>query len=220
MNTALAEGNENMLTIDNLDNIFMELSKYVKEPTNIVVCGGASMVINYKSRMSTNDVDCLILNEKIKMIADSIASDFSLDCDWLNDNVCVTKSYSGKLLEHVTHYKTFGKLTVDCVSGLPLLCMKLVSWRELSNDYDDCKHLIDNMKSYITLQDVYTMLEELYGSSVISVDAEKFLKYEFGSSEFVLDEESIQSLVYGIKQGLQDIEDLPIEFREQVRSRL
>lgn len=76
-------------TIENLDYYLNELAKdYVKltkrnkVPIEIIVVGGASVLINYKLRDSTNDVDAIInwgfLNQSIK----NISQKFDLEKNW------------------------------------------------------------------------------------------------------------------------------------------
>lgn len=209
-----------MINLERLEKILMDLSSRIENDTCITLCGGASIVINYQSRESTRDVDCVSVKKEVKRLASKLADTYGLDLDWLNDNVCATQSYSTELLRHKTFYKKFGHLSVYTITGIPLLCMKLVSWRPNSSDYEDCIRIIETLKSEYSINDVYGMLNKIYGTtSVLSVDAERFLKYEFGSEAFVLDEESVDSYVYSLFN--EDISscDVPEQFRKQVMAR-
>lgn len=210
-----------MFTTQIIDVLFEQLSTEVKTPTTLVVCGGVSMVLNYESRLATRDIDCVLMENHVKCAAEVIAESLDLDCDWLNDNVCVTQSYSSKLLKYKKLYNRFGNLSVYTISGIPLLCMKLISWRPNSSDYEDCLHILHSLGDSVRLSDVYAVMNECYGgTSLLSVDADNFLKYELCESTYTLDEESVQSYLYLIKSGVQDIDDLPEEIQTQLRARL
>lgn len=210
-----------MFDIHTIDVLFEQLSTEVKSPTSIVVCGGVSMVLNYENRLSTRDIDCLRVEQSVKCAAETIAANLDLDCDWLNDDVCVTRSYSERLLKYKRLYRTFDNLSVYTISGIPLLCMKLISWRPNSNDYEDCLHIINTMRGSIKLRDVYAMMADCYGGTeLLSVDADNFLRYELKESVYVLDNESLESFAYLVRTGMQDINDLPVEIQEQIATLL
>lgn len=206
---------------EDIEYVLKELSKVCIKPTEITICGGASMVLNYSTRESTCDIDCFRLEERIKKEAISIARNLNLEYDWLNDNVCVTQSYTEKLIKYRHLYGTFGKLTVYTIKDLPLLCMKLVSFRPHSSDVDDCRALISILRDRYSIEEVRSMVYGIYGdSSILSVDAELFLAKEFECTSFLLDDESLDSYCQMINQNLISIESVPAEFREQVENRL
>lgn len=210
-----------MLNEEKLNKIFTQLGESCLRGSEITLCGGAAMVLNYNSRLSTRDVDCLRVDNIIRTKADELAATFDLENDWLNDNVCVTSSYSNELVKLRELYNTYGNLTVYTVKGLPLLCMKLVSWRANSSDFNDCEYMTTALREHHTIQDVYDMVTLLYGNtSLLSVEAQKFLSYQFGQDEYQLDAESLDSFVYAIEDGLMTIDDVPTEFKKQVESRM
>lgn len=210
-----------MLTNEKLETVLQRLGEVCTKPMEITVCGGASMVLNYNTRQSTQDVDCFRLENALKDSAVVIAKDVDLPIDWLNDNVCVTSSYNEKLMDYRKHYKTYGKLKVYTIKGLPLLCMKLVSFREYSSDAEDCRNLIRILKGEYTAQDVRDTIYEIYHDmSIMSVDAELFLAKEFDGNSFVLDEEALSSYCGMVTDGLISIDEIPQEFKLQVEKRL
>ena len=206
-----------MFNKDKLNQLFEELGKQCVKDTEIIICGGASMVLNYETRESTRDVDCFMLEEQIKKVATKLAVKHELDFDWLNDNVCVTLSYHNGLSKYKTYYNRFGNLVVYTISGLPLLCMKLVSFREHSSDVEDCRNLIALLKSKYSVKDVMGTFSEIYkDTSLMSVDAELFLTKEFEGSTYMLDEESVNSYCDMINKGLIALSDIPSEIKEQI----
>lgn len=210
-----------MLNESKVEEVLTALSLECTKPTEITICGGASMVLNYNTRNSTRDIDCFRLENKLKDDAVRIAKSLGLNYDWINDNVCVTKSYNDNLIKYRTLYKEYGLLKVYTIKGMPLLCMKLVSFREHSSDTEDCRNLIKCLKSKYCTQDVRDMIYDIYhDSSVLSVDAEVFLVKEFEGSSFDLDEESLTSYCDMINDGLLSIDDVPKEFVNQIAARL
>ena len=179
------------------------------------------MVLNYETRESTMDIDCFRLEKKIEYEAARIASELNLEYDWLNDNVCVTKSYTEELTKYRKLYRVIGNLSVYTIKDLPLLCMKLVSFRPHTSDYDDCKNLIAILRKKYTVNEVRGMVYEIYkDSSVMSVDAELFLSKEYESDSFLLDDESLDSYCEMIETNLLSLDSVPTEFRSQVEERM
>lgn len=210
-----------MLDLNAVDNIFNKLSERVTFRVNVVLCGGVSMLINYGNRKSTLDVDCLRVDSKLQQIANEMAPKIGMKAGWLNDDVSVTCSYSPELFLHTKLWKTFGNINVYTISDIYLLCMKLVAFREDSHDRRDCKCIIKCIKDTQSITDVYTCIEELYGGThILSADAEEFLRKEFDVNSLQLDNDSVASIAFMISSGLQTLEELPEEFREQVRKYL
>lgn len=197
--------------------VLRKLGGMCERPQNITICGGAVMALHYKSRLSTADVDCLHVDDSLKLLSSNMKLNVSMDDDWLNDNVKVTSSYSDKLYTYAKPFCTLHNLTINMITGLPLLCMKLVSWRNDSHDLDDCTYLVNKLKDSVGIKDVYNMLNELYGTcAILPVDADLWLKKAFEVDEYLLDEESLQSMAQMIKSGLMQLIDVPTQFRSQV----
>lgn len=162
-------------TIENLDYYLNELAKdYAKltkrnkVPIEIVIVGGASVLINYGFRNSTNDVDAIInwgfLDQSIK----NISQKFDLEKNWLNSDFIQTKSYTPKLIEFSTFYKCFQKiLNVRTVKSEYLIAMKMVSGRVYKNDLSDIVGILlaEHQKgNKINIYKIEKSICELYGS--------------------------------------------------------
>ena len=162
-------------TIENLDYYLNELAKdYAKltkrnkVPIEIVIVGGASILINYEFRNSTNDVDAIInwgfLNQSIK----NISQKFDLEKNWLNSDFIKTRSYTPKLIEFSTFYKCFQKiLNVRTVKSEYLIAMKMVSGRVYKNDLSDIVGILlaEHQKgNNINIYKIEKSICELYGS--------------------------------------------------------
>lgn len=162
-------------TIENLDYYLNELAKdYAKltkrnkVPIEIVIVGGASILINYEFRNSTNDVDAIInwgfLDQSIK----NISQKFDLEKNWLNSDFIKTRSYTPKLIEFSTFYKCFQKiLNVRTVKSEYLIAMKMVSGRVYKNDLSDIVGILlaEHQKgNNINIYKIEKSICELYGS--------------------------------------------------------
>ena len=133
------------LTKENLDYYLRELAKEFRRlngktmPAEMVLIGGASVLINYGFRDMTSDVDAIISASSVMREAiNKVGDRFSLENGWLNTDFQNTKSYSPKLIEVSIFYKTLSNvLTIRTVAGEYLIAMKLMSGRKYKNDMSD-----------------------------------------------------------------------------------
>ena len=134
---------------ENLDKYLMELAKDFKkrsrgQEAEIILVGGASIIINYNFRCASYDIDADYMGystfkESIKAVADK----FDLPDGWLNDDFKRTSSYSPKIVQYSEFYKVFcGKLTVRTVRAEYLVAMKLVSGRQYKKDLSDIAGIV------------------------------------------------------------------------------
>jgi len=112
--------------------------------TELVLVGGAALVLLYGARPSTKDVDGLILAptsiEPVRSAAKRVAASLGLPEDWLNDGA---KGY--------VHGLALGDLVLDTPSLLvrtlapqQLLAMKLSAWRD-DIDIEDARLLLSKL---------------------------------------------------------------------------
>jgi hypothetical protein len=95
----------------------------------LIVVGGAALVLLFRARDSTKDVDALFVRPdaaRIRQASARVAADLELPSDWLNDGA---KGYlvgvsTGKVL-----YES-KSLFVRAASTEQLLAMKLAAWRD------------------------------------------------------------------------------------------
>lgn len=172
----------------NLDLYLKELAKVIRKNDRknrnsyeIIIVGGASILINYEFRRSTMDIDCIDVNNILMNDAISvIANKYDLPTDWINTDFMMTKSYSKKLIRYSVHYKTFGNgvLNVRTIKDEYLIAMKLVSGRKYKNDLSDIIGILNDNKN-IDLSLINKAIVELYDSiNVINKEAyELLLKY-------------------------------------------
>lgn len=161
-------------TKDNLDAYLKELGKEfrklngTKVPAEIILVGGASVLINYGFRDITYDIDAIIqASSSMKDAINKVRDKMNLSNGWLNEDFIRTDSYSPKLIQYSEYYRTFSNvLRVRIVSSKYLLVMKLMSGREYKNDLSDAIGILWEQKERgdeIALEDIKQAAFDLYG---------------------------------------------------------
>ena len=95
----------------------------------IVVAGGAALVLLFGARESTKDVDAFFLTPEAAIIRESaerVAEELGLPSDWLNDGA---KGYFVGVTAGERLYQS-GSLSVRAATMEQLLGMKLGAWRD------------------------------------------------------------------------------------------
>lgn len=132
-------------TKDNLDSYLKELAKEFRKrngtrvPAEIILIGGASILINYGFRDMTYDMDAIIRSPgAMKDAINSVGDRLGLPVGWLNTDFISTDSYTPRLVEHSKYYKTFSNiLRVRTVTAEYLVAMKLMAGRQYKSDLSD-----------------------------------------------------------------------------------
>jgi len=163
-----------------LSQLFLELKERDKNSTlkvDIFVMGGSAVMMNNNFRDSTCDIDAYVRTTiSLKGSIRAVAEKNGLPRDWLNTNITVTQSFSRSLLKYCTLYRSYNsELNVYIINNLAQICMKLVSFREMSTDLGDIRGIVKKEKG-LTYDVVMETIEDIYGDdSVISVDAQLFI---------------------------------------------
>lgn len=185
--TSLDKVSNGLLDKQTIEKAFKELGYLIRKRTNgnayceLIVVGGASILLNYGFRLTTSDIDCsdeykVLMNDLISFVA----SKYNLPEYWINSNFTNTKSYSVNLKRVSSHYKSYGNgvLEIRTIKDLYLLAMKIVSGRKYKNDYSDILGIISIMtekKMMINKELLDKAIIELYGThDVIDIDAYDF----------------------------------------------
>ena len=166
-----------VFTKDLLEECLKELASALKKRTKkrnlnceLIIVGGASIILNYGFRNSTSDIDCtdkhrVLMND----ITNNIAEKHHLPFSWINTDFMNSNSYSPKLDQYSSFYKSYGNgtLNVRTIKDEYLLAMKVMSGRKYKNDYSDIYGIIisckDNGKT-ITLEMLKKAVIDLYDS--------------------------------------------------------
>ena len=161
-------------TKENIDLYLKELSKeYRKQvgkamPAELILIGGAAVLINYGFRDMTTDIDALIhAASGMKDAINRVGDRFDLPSGWLNADFAKTESYSPKLVEFSVYYKTWSNvLTVRTVAAEYLVAMKLRSGRQYKSDLSDVIGILyehEKRGTPIDAEQIRKAVTDLYG---------------------------------------------------------
>ena len=113
--------------------------------TEIVVGGGAALVLLYDAREATKDVDAVRISSieasVVQAAAQRVADRLDLPRDWLNDGA---KGYLHGLATGEVLFESLS-LVVRSVAVQQLLAMKLSAWRD-DVDIEDARLLLSKLK--------------------------------------------------------------------------
>ena len=123
-------------TRENLDSYLRELAKEFRKkngsrmPAEIILIGGASILINYGFREMTYDMDAIIKSSgAMRDAINTVGDRLGLPIGWLNTDFVHTNSYTPRLAEHSKYYKTFANvLQIRTVSDEYSLLIK--EWKD------------------------------------------------------------------------------------------
>lgn len=165
---------DTVFTKENLDSCLRQLAKEFRKlngttvPAEIVIVGGASVLLNYGFRDMTYDVDALVLAaSSMKDAINHVGDALGLPKGWLNSDFTHTTSYTPKLLQFSRYYKTYSNvMRIRTVSGKYLVAMKLMSGRKYKNDISDIIGILREEKAKDTPLDfakIEVAVLNLYG---------------------------------------------------------
>ena len=162
-------------TKENIDLYLKEVAReYRKQagkkmPAELVLIGGASVLINYGFRNMTTDIDALIqaasaMKEAINRVGDR----YGLPNGWLNADFTNTESYSVKLSQFSVYYKTYANIvTIRTVAAEYLIAMKLRSGRQYKSDLSDILGVLAEHEKHgtpIAMDQIRKAVTDLYGA--------------------------------------------------------
>ena len=133
------------ITKENIDEILKDLGKEfrkqngTRQKAELIIVGGASVVLNYGFRNSTEDIDAYMHTSSAMADAVSIVGDkYDLPPKWLNSEFTRTESFSPKIEQYSQYYRTFSNvLEVRTIEREYLVAMKLKSFRDYKTDKSD-----------------------------------------------------------------------------------
>lgn len=183
-------------TKDNLDDYLKELAKEYRKlggksmPAEIILIGGASVLINYGFREMTTDIDAVIqAASTMKEAINHVGDRNNLPRGWINEDFKKTKSFSPKLIMYSTYYKSFSEvLQVRTIAAEYLVAMKLMSGRQYKNDLSDIIGILTEHKKLnkeISMEQIRTAVENLYEAwENIPQISQKFIEDVMRSGDF------------------------------------
>ncbi len=183
------------ITKENIDLYLKELAKeYRKQvgkafPAELILIGGAAVLINYGFRDMTTDVDALIhASSGMKEAINRVGDRFGLPNGWLNADFRKTDSFSPKLAEFSVYYRTLSNvLTVRTIAAEYLIAMKLRSGRQYKSDLSDVIGILfehERRGTPIGMDQIRKAAADLYGSWEKLPEASRtFIENVIGSNQ-------------------------------------
>ena len=161
-------------TKENIDTYLKEVAKeYRKQigknmPAEIILIGGASVLVNYGFRDMTTDIDAVIQAASVmKDVISRVGDRYELPAGWLNQNFIQTDSYSPKLSQFSEYYRTYSNvLTIRTIAAEYLIAMKLRSGRQYKSDLSDVLGILaehEKNGKTITMERIQKAVSDLYG---------------------------------------------------------
>ena len=206
-------------TKENLDRYLKELAKEfrkkngTKMPAEIILIGGASILINYGFREMTYDMDAIIKSSgAMKDAINTVGDRFGLPVGWLNTDFVNSNSYTPRLVEYSKYYKTFANiLQIRTVSAEYLVAMKLMAGRQYKNDLSDIVGILieqEERKEPLTLEIIQKAIVDLYDSyDRIPEDSRIFI-------EAIYKKEDLHAFYKQCRELEQENKDLLVGFQE------
>ena len=210
---------EVFFTKENLDSYLKELAKEFRKingnkmPAEIILIGGASVLINYGFREMTYDMDAIIqASSSMKDAINSVGDRMGLPNGWLNTDFMKTTSYTPKLIQYSKYYKTFSNvLRIRTVSAEYLVVMKLMAGRQYKNDLSDVVGILleqEKSRQQICLEDIKKAAEKLYGGyDKLSEESRTFI-------ETVYQNPDLTQLYAKVREDEKTNKDILIEFED------
>lgn len=184
------------ITKENLDTYLKDLGKEFRKlngksiPAEIIMIGGAAILVNYGFRDMTTDVDAIIhASSAMKEAINRVRDKYNLPNGWLNADFMRTDSYTSKLDLYCKHYRTFSNvLTVRTVSAEYLVAMKLKAGRQYKHDRSDILGILAEHKKRgeeISIDAVKTAVTNLYVSwDSLSEEMQQFIEIAFNDGNY------------------------------------
>lgn len=124
----------------------------------LTLVGGAVMVLQFNARLSTKDIDAVILQPRearlVRELARQVADEFEWTEDWLNDGA---KGYLVGISEGQVIFQAPG-IEARSPSLEQLLAMKLSAWRD-DIDISDARRLLQEVGRGRKRDDVWQDIE-------------------------------------------------------------
>ena len=163
---------------EDINYYFKLLSKEIKKEfgrsakLELIVVGGASILLNYNFRNSTTGIDAYVVTgSSIKDAIVRVAEKCNIPYDWINSDFVKTSSYSDKLAEVSKHYNTYNQvLAVRTIQAEYLVAMKLESLRAYKHDKSDVVGILQvckNNGNEITIEKIAKAYKKLYGKKLV-----------------------------------------------------
>ena len=211
---------EQPITRENLDLYLKELSKEFRKrngktmPAEIILIGGAAVLINYGFREMTYDLDAIIdAASSMKDAISRVGDKYHLPAGWINDDFMKTDSYTPKIVHYSKYYRTFSNVvTIRTVTAEYLVAMKLKSGRQYKYDRSDVIGILweqEKAGDPLSLERIRKAVEDLYDSyDVLSDEVKLFIEKAVQDGRYA-------ELFARIRQAESENKESLLEYQEQ-----
>lgn len=233
---------EKNITRDSALDIIKSFAKeYRKElgnvPGEIIIVGGASIVLNYSFRQATQDFDVILRTvSSVNYVIKKFADENGLPRDWMNTDFMKTESYSSVLTEASTHFCTLnnGTLEIRTVAGVYLVAMKIRAHRDFRNDFSDALGVwleeaengnrisIENLQSAYTKlykdeipQDIFERIEMIFSKNL---DEIKEIYKKQRDSEKEIGVKLVSYIEKGAEINTRNVDDVVARIKERLKN--
>jgi hypothetical protein len=127
-----------------------ELSKF-DERINLVICGGALLVLSEISNRATRDIDFLSpkMSDNLNKARNAVAKRLGYEENWLNDHA---KAFESQIpsgwIDRVIHIKSYSHLRIKGISRQDLISSKLKAVVDRDFDLEDLISLKPSRNEY------------------------------------------------------------------------
>ena len=208
-----------VFTKENLDTYLKELAKEFrkrngsKTSAEIILIGGASVLINYGFLEMTYDMDAIIHSSgAMREAITSVGDRFGLPYGWLNTDFMKTASYTPKLARYSKYYKTFSNiLQIRTVSAEYLVAMKLMAGRQYKNDLSDVVGVLieeEEKGTALLFEKIKKAIEDLYDCyDAVPENSRRFI-------EAIYDKNDLKEFYRQCREMESENKDILVEFQD------
>ena len=208
------------ITKETLNQLLFELAKEYKKltgkktPAEIVLVGGAVIVLEYGFRGMTEDIDAVIqAASAMKEAIARVEERYNLPHGWINTDFMKTASYSRNLVVCSSYYRTINQtFNIRVIKGEYLIAMKLRSYRDYKNDISDIVGILaahSEKGEPITMERIEKAVIDLYGSwEGFYPKAIQFIKDAIKCTDY-------DALYLMTREGEKEAKEILLEFENQ-----
>ena len=207
-----------LLSKENLDTYLAELGKQFRKlyrknaKAEIILIGGASVLINYNFRDSSTDADAIIqADASMKEAINFVRDKYNLPEGWLNEDFKNTKSYSDKLRGVSVPYRTFSNVVhIRTIAAEYLIAMKLMSGRQYKFDLSDIIGILwehDKNGNPIVRDAIDKAFIELYGQQPVPDVSKQLL-------DNVFDKKDYENIYAKVRETEKQTNEMLLNFRQ------
>ena len=162
-----------ILNVNDMEQLLVRLAvklsnKYPRKVINFYIVGGCAMVMGYRTRYGSTDIDAFWSDDlNISKDVKEVAKEFNIQDGWLNSDFKKSEGYTNAIMYNSTLYSTILNCNFYIVNPELLLCMKLIAFRTRVGKYDiddlyNLEKILNNRGIYLNPELIIDWLEKFY----------------------------------------------------------